>query len=277
MADDGGSSGVLRDEYGILPPGDARQCMIALSSEERSKILRELFNFRFNEGEGHNLGNLIIGALVKIRGGTAEAIKEAGNILGIRGKVLPVTTDDVMLCAETEDGNFLNGQTNISYPGSNIKIKRIFYKPRAFAYSETIDAIKNADKIVICPGELYGSILPNMIVEGVAGALKESKAMKVYVCNLFTREGTQNFMASDFVKEIEGYAGIKIDRILINTGRPSEDVLAKYLSEKSNLVWDDLQNDARVIRGDYAAVYPSEKKTLLRHVPEKIARAIVAL
>ena len=276
MADNGGSSGRLRDEFGILPPGDARQCLVALCDEERGRILRELFNYRFDRG--HNLGNLIITALSKISGGTAEGIREAGKLLGVSGKVLPVTLDNVVLHGKTPAGKVLTGQTEVSYPEDrNTRIQRIYYDVDAFAYCEAANSIRAAEKVVICPGELYGSVLPNFLVKGIPEALRETKAVKIYVCNLFTKEGTQGFAASDFVREIERYSQISLDRIVINTGKPSADVLKKYLSEKSALVKDDIEGDWRVIRGDYVASYPSENKTLLRHVPEKIARVIVSV
>jgi len=276
VSDDGGSSGRLQDEYGILPPGDARQCIVALADDNESKLLRDLFSFRLKDG--HNLGNLIITALSSISGSSAQAIKDAGKLLRIKGRVLPVSTDEVVLHAETEDGKFLQGQTEVSYPkNKDTKIKRIFHVPEAYIYKEAGDAIRNADKIVICPGELYGSILPNFIVKGMREALQESKATIIYICNLFTKEGNYGFKASDFVREIEKYAGINLDYIIINVGKPSPSVLLKYLGENSSLVEDDLGSDERVVRGDYVAEYPSMEKTLLRHVPEKIAREIISL
>jgi uncharacterized cofD-like protein len=275
MADDGGSSGALRDEYGILPPGDARQCMVALADEDGSRLLRDMFSFRFKDG--HNLGNLMITALAGISGSSAQAIKDASKLLKIKGNVLPVTTDDITLHGESGDGKILRGQTEVSYPkDKSTTIKRIFNVPEAFLYKDAGEAIRNADKIVICPGELYGSILPNFIVEGMRKALQESKAKKIYICNLFTKEGNYNFKASNFVQEIEKYAGIKLDKIIIGVSRPSVDALRKYLGENSRFVEDDLGADERIIRGDYAAEYPSAEKTILRHVPEKIARAIMS-
>ena len=276
MSDDGGSSGALRDEYGILPPGDARQCMVALADEDESKLLRDMFSFRFKDG--HNLGNLMITALAGISGSSAQAIKDASKLLNIKGNVLPVTTDDVILHGESADGKILKGQTEVSYPkDKNAIIKRIFNVPEAFLYKEAGEAIRDADKIVICPGELYGSILSNLIVGGMREALQESKAKKIYVCNLFTKEGSYSFKAKDFVQEIEKYAGIKLDKIIISVGKPSFDALKKYIGENSKLIEDDLGNDERIVRGNYMAEYPSAEKTLLRHVPEKIARAIMAV
>ena len=172
----------------------------------------------------------------------------------------------------------IKGQTEISYPdGKNKRLNKIFYKPEVFLFRDAAEAIRNADKIVICPGELYGSIVPNLIVSGMAQALKESSAMKVYVCNLVTKEGNYEFKADDFVKEIEKYAGISVDKIIINSKIPEEAVLKKYLDENSRIVEDNLGEDKRVIRGDFIEVYPQENKTLIRHVPDKIAKEIIAL
>lgn len=276
MSDDGGSSGRLRDEYGILPPGDVRQCIIALANEGRSERLRELFMHRFKDG--HNLGNLIITALTKICGGEAAAIKEASRILQIRGNVLPVTINDCTLIGETSKGEILKGESKINSPSDPfIRILNLYHEPKSFLYHEAGKAIRAADKIIVCPGDLYASILPNFIVEGMREALKESNGIKICVVNLFTKQGTYNFKASDFVKEVEKYAGIKMDRIIVNVGKPSKEIIEKYFSEDSKLVEDDLGDDKRVVRGEFAKEYLSEKKTILRHIPEKIAGAIIGL
>lgn len=275
MTDNGGSSGKLRDEYGILPPGDARQCIIGLADDSESKIIREMFSFRFKDG--HNLGNLMITALANITGSYAQAIKEAGKILNIKGKVLPVTIDDVVLCAETFSGKKLFGESEITNLKEKDSIKQICNQPEAFLYKEVREEIRKADKIVICPGEFYGSIIPNFIVKGMPEALRESRAKLIYICNLFTKGATYNFKASDFVKEIEKYSNSKINKIIINTKIPEKEVLDKYLGENLELVENDLKNDKRAINGDYVAIYPSVEKTILRHVPEKIAREIMAV
>jgi uncharacterized cofD-like protein len=278
VADNGGSSGKLMDEYGILPPGDARQCLLALADEEKGRILRELFNFRFPSGEfaGHSAGNLIIAAFTLMRGGSAEGIREAGRLLGIKGNVLPVTIDSTTLFASTSDGKVLKGQMEVSYPKEATRIKNVYCNPKAFAYCEAVRAIREADKIIVCPGDIYGSIIPNFIVKGIKEALSESKAEKIYVCNLFTKEGSEFFKASDFVREIEKYSEVKFDKIIINTKKPSDDVLKKYSLEKSRIVEDDMHDSKKIARGEFVSEYPWEKKTLLRHVPEKIARAIMS-
>ena len=290
VSDDGSSSGKLRDEYGILPPGDARQCITALIPDEKraQKLREDLFDYRFDGG--HCLGNLIIAALSKKYGGFAEGIREAGEILGIKGRVLPVTLEDVVLCAETDLGDIIEGESAIADSKEKINVNRLFYRHKKitkenflrredniFAYPPATEAIKAADKIVICPGGLYGSVLPHFLVGGINEALNKSKAMKVYVCNLVTKQETYDFKAGDFVKAVEWYSGIGLDKILINSRIPSRAVLKKYLSEHAKLVEDDLGDDPRVVRGDFVEAYPSERKTILRHVPEKIARSIIAL
>jgi uncharacterized cofD-like protein len=150
-------------------------------------------------------------------------------------------------------------------------------EPEAFLFKDAGEAIREADKIVICPGDLYGSILPNFCIKGMKEALQNSSATKIYVCNMFTKEGNFNFKALDFVKEIEKYSGCKMDHIIISQDKPDQAVLDKYFTEHSKLVEDDLGDDPRALRADLAKVYPSEAKTILRHVPEKIARAIVSL
>lgn len=275
VSDNGGSSGRLIDEYGILPPGDLRQCLVALANKEDEKILRELFNYRLKDG--HSMGNLIITALADIQGDFLSGVKETGKLLNISGKVLPVSNNKLKIYAETIDGKILNGEEEVSYSKENSGIKRLFAKEKIFLLKEVGEAIRNADKIIICAGDLYGSILPNFLVNGILEALKESSAKKIYICNLFTKQGTEKFKASDFVKEIEKYSKIKIDKIIINSRTPSQEVLRKYLQEESSFVEDDLEKDSRVIRGDYVAEYPFERKTIFRHVPEKIAQAILEI
>ena len=278
MSDNGGSTGKLMDEYGILPPGDIRQCLIALADNEKGRQLREIFNYRFKKGEGlngHNLGNLILTALTDLYGDVGS-FKEACKMLDVEGKVIPVTIDKVKLFGKLEGGEILEGQTEVSYPSSG-KIENIFHDPKGYICKEAKEAILEADKIVICPGDLYGSILPNFVIDGVREALQESKAKKIYVCNLVTKQGNFNFKASDFVGEIEKYSGVEMDNIILNKSDISEEVKKKYLLEKSNIVEDDLIDDARVVRGNFVEVYPSESKTLLRHNPKNIAREIIGL
>ena len=278
MVDSGGSSGVLRDEFGVLPPGDIRKSIVAMS--ESPELMKKIFSYRFSKGglKGHNLGNLIITALTDITGSADTGIKEAAKILNISGNVLPVTVDDCQLCAELEDGFVIKGETHIDVPKHNpdIAIKNVFLEPEARIYDGCKEAIKDADVIVIGPGDLYTSIIPNLLVNGIASAIRSSKAKKVYVCNIMTKYGeTNNFQASDFFSEVEMYLGKGvIDYFVVNTKKPSQEILDKYKHQNSALVEDDTQRvmSARVIKADML-----NESDILRHDPEKVAGVVVGL
>lgn len=283
MFDSGGSSGVLRDEFGILPPGDARRCLVALSDGEKEETLRSLFNFRFNnEGSalhGHNFGNLFLTALTQIVSNEAEAIAQAGEILHVKGRVLPVSLDKAHLSAELEDGNVIVGETNIDIPKheGSLKIKRVFLKPKASAYKETINVIKEADTIIIGPGDLYTSVIPNFLVEGISKAVQESKAKKIYVMNLMTKWGeTHGFKASDFASEIIKYLGIKnLDAIIVHDGFISPEIAETYARQRQFpvLLDDELKKyTSRIITGNIC-----DKSSLLRHDSEKLAALIATV
>ena len=275
VSDNGGSSGRLIDEYGILPPGDIRQCLVALANREDEKVLRELFNYRLKDG--HSMGNLIITALADISGSFISGVKETGKLLNITGQVLPISSNKFKIYAKTVDGKILDGEEEVSYSQENSGITQLLAKEKVFLLKDAGEAIRTADKIIICAGDLYGSVIPNFLVKGTIEALQESPAKKIYVCNLFTKKNTENFKASDFVKEIEKYSQIKLSKIIINSKKPSPKVLQKYQKEESSFVEYDLGEDPRVIRGYYVAEYPSEKRTIFRHVSEKIAQAIMEI
>ncbi|MBI3638505.1 YvcK family protein, partial [Candidatus Wolfebacteria bacterium] len=220
MADDGGSTGVLRDELGVLPPGDVRQCLVALS--ESSETLRELFNYRFESGglKGHNFGNLFLSALEKISGGFQKGVEESGKILNVKGEVIPVTESDVKLVMKLKNKEVLNGEDEIghNYEIQKIGIEKLFLTPKPKPNKKAVSAIKKADAIIIGPGKLYCSILPNLLVKEISGAIKKSKAQIIFVCNLFNKKGeTDKFSMSDYVKEIEKYIGKnRIDYVIYN-------------------------------------------------------------
>ena len=208
MTDSGGSSGVLRDEFGHLPPGDVRQCLIALSPDERpTQTLRDLFSYRFDKGaglDGHSFGNLFLTALTEITGGADKAIAEAGRILGIVGQVLPVTLTNAQLCARLEDGSEIVGEANIDVrkAGATSSIDYVYLTPKALAHPPAVQALEEAAAIVIGPGDLYTSLIPNLLVEGVPEAIERSRAKVVFVCNLMTKRGeSDGYKASDFVGE----------------------------------------------------------------------------
>ncbi|HLD33705.1 MAG TPA: gluconeogenesis factor YvcK family protein [Candidatus Nanoarchaeia archaeon] len=283
MFDSGGSTGMLRDEFGILPPGDVRRGLLALAQENGDNTLRELFNFRFESDcslHGHSFGNLFLMALTKITGSDVAAIKKAGKLLNIKGKVLPVSIDHAHLGAELENGHTVVGETNIDVPkhDGNLKIKRVFIKPNARVYSETKEAIEHADVIVIGPGDLYSSVIPNLLVEGVSEALQKSRAIKVYVCNLMTKWGeTTQFAVSDHVREIVRYAGCPIDYVICNNHEVKDKkLLHKYAEEKAYPVKVD-DNELQKIGIKVIKDNVMTEPVLIRHDSEKLAKILVGL
>ncbi len=278
MADDGGSTGVLREEFGTLPAGDIRRALIALSDSNK-KVLSELFNFRFGEEsslKGHSMGNLLLTALEKITGDFASAVKEAGEVLNINGEVIPVTLTRTRLCATLSNGTQIEGETNIDIPkhDGTLKIKNIFLKPEVDANPDAVKAIQEADIIVLGPGDVYTSILPNLIVKGIADAIKISKAKLVYNVNIMTKFGeTNGFKAHDFVDKMEEYLGHgRIDLVTVNTERPTGEIVKRYEEEKVEFVENDLGNDKRVVTGDFL-----RDGMFLRHDPEKLAKTLASI
>ncbi len=263
MADSGGSSRRLMDEFGQLPFGDLRQALVALS---RNGVLwRDIFNFRFPMGVnvnqngqkengsrvegvgGHSLGNLIISALQEINGGDLLlAVQDAQELLETAGAVLPVTLAHTTLCAELEDGSTICGETDIDTRGVKDigplpAIKRIYLDAPTPACGQAIRALRRADVIIIGPGDLYTSILPNLLVEDVARTIRESEAEKVYVCNLMTKHGeTDGFKASDFVREIHHYLGGRVDRVIMNAGSLPEHLVELYAEQQQHVVTPDI-------------------------------------
>ncbi|PIN87018.1 hypothetical protein COV19_01720 [Candidatus Woesearchaeota archaeon CG10_big_fil_rev_8_21_14_0_10_44_13] len=281
VSDEGGSSRRLRYEYGVLPPGDIRNCIVALS--DSGPLMAKLLEYRFREGTsltGHSFGNLMITALTKVTGSFEKAVLEAGRIFAIRGQVLPVTLDHTTLCAELENGKVIEQEPNVEEHKTKYKseIRRLFLKPGAKAYSKSIEAIKKADVIVLGPGSLYTSIIPNLLVKGIPEAIRSSGAKKVYVCNVMTQPGeTDNYGASDHVGKVVGYLGKKVlDYVIVNTEKAPESLYRKYQEEGSKRVkydpekFDDL--NVKVIGANLMT-----KKDLLRHDPDKLAKAVLDL
>ncbi len=278
--DSGGSSGLLRDEFGILPPGDVRRCLVALSEEE--KILRRLFMFRFEKKsslQGHSFGNLFLTALSSIFKDDNLAIEKAGELLNINGKVLPVSLSKSHLCATLEDGTIIEGETNIDIPkhDSESKIKKIFLEPKAKLNSKARKAIMEADIIVVGPGDLYTSIIPNFLVGGMLEAMKKTKAKKIYIANLMTKWGeTNNLSASDCAKAILFYAGVsKFDYIVCNSRKMSDKTLRSYAKEKKYpMVVDKSLNRF----GKEIILKPLWKDSgIIRHNSDLLAKIITSL
>jgi len=278
MTDSGGSSGKLRTELGVLPPGDVRQCLVALSNSP--KLMLDLFNYRFENGSslsGHNFGNLFLTALEKTTGDFEKAIDEAGRMLDITGNVIPVTLDNAELCAELADGSIIEGETNIDIPnGKRAKIKRVFLRPDAKASAKAIKAVQNSDLIVIGPGDLYTSIIPNLLVSGMAKAICASKARKVFILPLATKRGeTDGFSGCDFVKEIEKYSGCKMDAVVVNSTAFSKDTQAKYAKECASQVAAKASDFAGY---DFVSCdLLSNVNCLARHDANKIATTVMSL
>ncbi|MGB9706741.1 MAG: gluconeogenesis factor YvcK family protein [Microgenomates group bacterium] len=287
MFDSGGSSGRLRDEFGILPPGDIRQALLALSKLPVDKlILRQLLDYRFKNGvglRGHSFGNLLLTALNEITGRADLAIEEAAKILNVKGRVLPVSLTDAHLCARLEDGTIIKGETNIDIRRvrPELKILDLFLDPPAKIFLGAKKAILEADLIVLGPGDLYTSTIPNLLVEGVCRAIAKSKAEVFYVCNLMIKYGeTDNFAVSDFIKEIKRYldpAAKKLKKVLVNKpGRIPKEVLLRYAQEKSFPVKYDKKNCQNL--GVEIVLLPlAGSGQLWRHDPKKLARALVNL
>jgi uncharacterized cofD-like protein len=284
MADDGGSTGVLRDELGVLPPGDVRQCLVALARDPR---MRDLFNYRFEEGTfaGHSFGNLFLTAVEKTTDDFAEAVDLASDVLNISGRVVPITLDPVTLVADNLDST-VTGQDSISSANLDKPFMRLEPTPRLNPAAK--EAMEEADFIVIAPGRLYGSLAPALIVPGVSEALAAAKAKKAYVCNLVTKPGqTDGFKVHDFATEIERLAGkLKLDYVLYNNAKPDANLLEKYAQEGE--YWVDYDESVfaaqhyQAIGGHFVLDTPWRPtakndpitRTLIRHDGDAIARAL---
>lgn len=284
MADDGGSTGILRDELGVLPPGDVRQCLVALSNS--SRLMRSLMNYRFENGGlgGHSFGNLLLSALEKVTGSFEKAVEEAGKILYIKGKVIPVTTNQVRLKMVLNNRRVLEGEREI-YLSQEIDqgYKTIYLEPFPKVNPRVIEEIQNADLIVIGPGGLHTSLIPNLLVDGVSDAISKSDARKVYVVNLMNRRGqTTGYRTSHYVQELVRFMGKDIfDHILINVQKPAKELIAVY-SEEGELVENDLE-DHRVIYADLLGSLAEQsrkdliKRNLIRHDSKKLAQELMKI
>ncbi len=231
MADDGGSTGRLRRDLGVSAIGALRKCLLALSKEDKEII--NVFAHRFKKGElaGHVAGNIFMAAMEKTTGSAEKTLAAMHKILKTKGEVLPVSFDKLMLFAELENGQIIKGETNIDIPkhNGNLKIKRIFLRPKTKANAEAIKKIISADLIIIGPGDLYTTVLPNFLVPGIASAVKKSKARKVFVVNMATKFGeTNNFSVSDFAREAEKYIGGPVDSVIYNSSAASLKSVAEY-------------------------------------------------
>jgi uncharacterized cofD-like protein len=296
MSDSGGSSRRLMDEFGQLPFGDLRQALVALS--RRGVLWRDVFTYRFQKEQaragmevaeqagvsGHSLGNLIISALERINEGSLlHAITDAQELLDTAGNVLPVTLAHTTLCAELIDGTVICGETELDtrglrHPEALPAVRRVFLRDETPACKEAIRAIQRADVIILGPGDLYTSILPNLLVQGIAETICGSEARKIYVCNLMTKHGeTDRFRASDFVREVHRYLGGCVDRVVIHDGSFPEHLLGRYAEQHQCPVEADVDEVRRqvpdVVRDRLLAVHADH---LVRHDAERLLGAIFA-
>ncbi|MEI8377771.1 MAG: gluconeogenesis factor YvcK family protein [bacterium] len=276
VGDDGGSSGKLRKEMGVLPPGDIRNCIAALADEE--DLVTQLFQYRFGEGglDGHSFGNLFLTALCSITGDMFRAIKESSKVLAIRGKVLPSTLDDMTLIAEMEDGRIIEGESNI--PKANGKIKRLYSNPEnPRALEDAIKAIKQADLIILGPGSLYTSVIPNLLIREISESIASSKASRVYICNIMTQPGeTDDYSVSSHVEAVIRHAGNKkiMDAVIVNRKLPAN-LAKKYQTANSfPVVLDEDKVNELGIRVIEATLIDQNEQGFVRHSHKKLAKVI---
>lgn len=289
MMDSGGSTGRLRVQLGVLPPGDIRQCFVALS--EAPDLWRRLFLYRFESGdlEGHNFGNIFISALEKVSKNYEEVLETAGFVLKTKGKVLPVTHEKTHLCVEYENGKIIKGEGFID---ENLleksRIKKAFLEPSVPAYPSALERILGSDMIVIGPGDLYTTIIPLFLVDGMKEAMQKTPAKLVYVVNLMTKSGqTVSYSAKDHLNDIERYIGRKVDSIIMHKGIIDERIVEWYVSHHEQRVCDDLGDDERIVRADIADNTPvvhnkadkiaAHARSILRHDGDRLAKVVIQL
>jgi uncharacterized cofD-like protein len=278
VTDDGGSSGRLRKDFNMLPPGDLRNCMVALSEE--GDLLSRLFAHRFRAGEGlkdHNFGNLFVTALTEITGDFGLAIQLASKVLATRGKIYPVTTANATLVARMDDGSLVRGETNIT--ASKLHIEELMLEPSdARALPETLEAIERADLITVGPGSLYTSLITNLLVRGIPTALEHARGLRVFVCNLMTQANESlGLSAAEHIQKIYNHTGAPIfDYALVNTAPFSADTLARYAAENAAPIIADIARieamGVRCITGDFAI-----EGSVVRHDADRVTETLLAL
>ncbi len=291
VTDSGGSTGRLRSEFGFLPVGDLRQCLAALANDGDEDLIR-LLTYRFSRGKGlagHNLGNLILTSLRDIYGSEPKALEKAAAIFRISGRVLPVSLKQTTLVAVYENGRKLVGEHSIDQPsfGGGVRVKSLSIKPDVKIYYKAAEAVINSDLIVLGPGDLYTSTIPCLLVDGMKSALKHSQAKLCYVVNLLNRYSqTHNFNASDYMAEIERYAGRKVDVLVVNEGIIPRRFMKYYLAENATKPENNLRprSGTAVVTGNFARHRLIKKlatdtlpRSYLRHNEDRLARALIKI
>jgi uncharacterized cofD-like protein len=278
VTDEGGSSGRLRRDFRILPPGDIRNCMVALAEDE--KLLTQLFNYRFSAGHGlrgHSFGNLFLAALTHLTRDFAKAVRVSGEVLAIRGEIFPSTLSDVRLKAEQSNGNIIYGESRITR--TRIRIKRLHIVPgRCRPLPETLTALEQADLITFGPGSLYTSLIPNLLVRGIPEQIARSKALKVYVCNLMTQPGeSRGYSAADHVRALHEHAGRKLfDVAILNTRPVSSSLRRRYAAERAAPVVNDLA-EVRVLGVVPVLADMLVEDRVARHDSHRLAKLLLNL
>lgn len=286
MMDDGGSNAIVRDEFGLLPLSDLRKSIIALSEENENQILRNLFTYRFSQGDGlkgHTLGNLLMIAMTDIAGSEVNAIEMFKYLFSVSGEIYPVTLDKVRLVAEYTNGEKLTGEHLIDEPKEDRKIKKFYFDGKAKAYEGAVKAVLSSDYIIFGPGDLYTTTLPNLIVEGMPEALQKSRGKLIFISNLMSKIGqTRGLTIEDMLKILEDSIGRKFDYVLINNGEIPQKAYQKYIEKGEHLFIDDVKGTDRiVIRADLIANSLLKKdkgdtldRSLVRHDPEKLGNEL---
>ncbi len=284
VTDDGGSSGRLREEFQILPPGDIRNCMVALAEDER--LLTRLFQYRFESAgdlSGHSFGNIFLAALAGVTGDFVEAIKVTSEVLAIKGRIYPSTTEDVTLMAELNDGRIVQGETRISQSRSGVR-RLWLSRENCQPLPDTLKAIARADLITIGPGSLYTSIIPNLLVQGIVQAIRESKALKVFISNIMTQPGeTDGFDVDDHVAALRKYSeALDLDYVVVNTAAINPALREKYLADRAVPVTlaqgrqtkpgGAHSSGYRVITGDLLS-----ENDVVRHDPRKLSELLLSI
>ncbi len=279
VADSGGSSGRLREEFNIVAPGDIRNCLVALA--DAPALMGELFQFRFSQSselKGHNFGNLFLTAMVQLTGDFEKAVQESSRVLAIRGNVVPSTVTNVHLVAEYEDGSVTKGEADI--PNTRSRIRRVFLQPEnSPATPQALEAISEADVVILGPGSLYTSLIPNILVTGMTEALSRSRALKIYVCNVMTQQGeTDGFSAADHVRALIGHGDKHMLEVcLINNAIPSENVLSRYRGADSFPVTADEDAIRSLGYSVFATDLLEMGSTYIRHDSVKLTKALIRL
>jgi len=287
MSDSGGSTGILRDELGVLPPGDVMRCLVALSTQD--KLMRELMDYRFEGGglKGHRFGNLLLSALEKATGSFQSAVERASDILRTNGRVIPSTLDKVHLMAKVGK-RIIRGEEKIQMTKMNGSLEYMWLEPVGRANPRALAAIKEADAIVIGPGGFYSSLVTNLLVRGIPEAIRKSKAKKIFVCNLMTKsEHTRDYSVADYTRVLEHYLGGPVDTIIYNDKMPEAKLLKRYAREGDTLTsWTHLPAGRELVGGNLLSKQetsfkkigtPGKETSLVRHDSNRLAALIAGM